>query len=190
MTFQQMKSSDDTTKIKAIAVHSSIDLLRDVERPNLHHHRFLPTSSLIDTPSIAVDNYNIHINNISYKQSPIEPYRIQLSTTDNESPSSSIQNPYHRLSVEPYRIQLLSLNWMCSSFGNFSQPTACIATRFGECSCSLLDRLWYLYSYIYRRVSSNTTTIIVPLLLLFFVAVILMPTTDTPPTSTTVPNIR
>ena len=136
-----MKSNDVSTQIEAIAVHSPIDLLRDVERPNLHHHQFEPTSALIDTPSIAVDNYNIHINNISYKQSPIEPYRIQLSTTDNESPSSSIRNPYQCLPVEPYRIQLPSLNWMCSYFGNFSQSTACIATRFGECSCSLLDRL-------------------------------------------------
>mmetsp|Transcript_32062 Transcript_32062/g.32470 ORF Transcript_32062/g.32470 Transcript_32062/m.32470 type:complete len:177 (-) Transcript_32062:648-1178(-) len=176
MAFQQMKSSDDSTQIEAIDVHSPIDLFQDVQLPNLHHHQFASTP-LIDTPSIAVNNYSIHINNISYKQSPIEPYRIQLSTTDNESPSSSIHNPYHRLSVEPYRIQLPSLNWMCSYFGNFSQSTACIATRFGECSCSLLDRLWYLYSYIYRRVSSNTTTIIVPLLLQFFL-LLLMPTTD------------
>ena len=35
-------------------------------------------------------------------------------------------------------------------FGCFSQSTACIATRFGECSSTLLDKLWYTYSYIYK----------------------------------------
>ena len=32
--------------------------------------------------------------------------------------------------------------------GDFSQSVACIATRFEECSSTLLDKLWYLYSYI------------------------------------------
>ena len=52
--------------------------------------------------------------------------------------------------------QLPSLNWICSYFGNFSQSTTCIATRFGEYSFTLLDKLWYTYSYIYKP---TTTTI-------------------------------
>ena len=64
----------------------------------------------------------------------------------------------------------------------FSQSNACIATRFEECSLTMLDRLWYLYSYIYNQVSSNTPTIIIPILL-FIVVAILMATTDHPTTS-------
>ena len=65
---------------------------------------------------------------------------------------------------------------MAIGVGGFSQSTAYIATRFRECSLTMLDRLWYLYSYIYNQVSSNTSTIIIPILL-FFVVVILMPPT-------------
>ena len=63
-----MKSSDDSIQIEAM-VFLPIDLLQDSQR------------SLIDTSSIAVGIYNIQHNNISTKQSPIEPYTIQLSTT-------------------------------------------------------------------------------------------------------------
>ena len=70
-------------------------------------------------------------------------------------------------------------------FGCFSQSVACIATRFGECSPTLLDKLWYLYSYIYNTVSSNTTTLIIPILL-FLVVVILMPPTTRSATSSIV----
>ena len=51
--------------------------------------------------------------------------------------------------------QLPAMNWFCSYFGNFSQSTACNAVGFGECSSTLLDKLWYTYSYIYKP----TTTI-------------------------------
>ena len=62
--------------------------------------------------------------------------------------------------------------------GDFSQSIACKATRFRECSSTSLDRLWYLYSYIYDRVSSSTTPLIIISFLLFFVVAILMsPTT-------------
>ena len=97
----------------------------------------------------------------------------------------SLWNLLQRLLVEPFlpklvgRIdsQLPLLNWICSYFGNFSQSTACNATRFGECSSTLLDRLWYTYSYIYHRASSNTTTIITRILLSVGV-VVLVTTTD------------
>ena len=64
-------------------------------------------------------------------------------------------------------------------FGCFFQSAACIATRFGECSTTLLDRLWYLYSYIYHQASSNSTTVIIPILL-FLVVALLMPSTALP----------
>ena len=44
----------------------------------------------------------------------------------------------------------MSLNQIYSYFGDFSQFTACNAIRFGECSSTSLDKLWYAYSYIYR----------------------------------------
>ena len=101
--------SGNSIQIEAIE-NSPIDLLRGVERPNLHHHWFEPPSSLIDTPSIAVSTYDLQYNNISTKKLSIEPYRIQLLTTDNEPTSPLVRNPNQRLPVEPYRIQLSSLN--------------------------------------------------------------------------------
>ena len=56
---------------------------------------------------------------------------------------------------------LRSLIRIYFGFNYFSQSIDCTATRFGECSTTLLDKLWYLYSYIYDCVSSSTTTIII-----------------------------
>ena len=43
--------------------------------------------------------------------------------------------------------------------GDFSQPIVCIVTRFGECSSTLLDKLWYTYSYIYKHTSNTVPDI-------------------------------
>ena len=43
--------------------------------------------------------------------------------------------------------------------GDFSQSIACIATRFGECSSTSLDKLWYTYSYIYKPTSTTVPDI-------------------------------
>ena len=81
--------------------------------------------------------------------------------------------------------QLPSLSWVGSYFEGSSQTTACNATGLGECLFSTaLDRLWYIYSYIYHQISSNATTII---FLLFFALAILMSTTNSStPTSSLV----
>ena len=92
-----------------------------------------------------------------------------LPTTDGRV--NSLWNLLQRLTVESSQLSLL--NRICSYLVNFSQSNACTVSRFGECSSTLLEKLWYLYSYIY-----NQATIIVPILL--FVIVILMPTTDQP----------
>ena len=42
------------------------------------------------------------------------------------------------------------LDWIYYYFGDFSQSTACISTRFRESSSTLLDKFWYTYSYIYK----------------------------------------
>ena len=41
------------------------------------------------------------------------------------------------------------LDQTCFSLDSFSQSTVRIATRFGECSSTLLHKLWHLHSYIY-----------------------------------------
>ena len=55
--------------------------------------------------------------------------------------------------------QLPLLNRICSYFGDFSQSTACNATRFEEFSSTLLDKLWYTYSYIYKPASTTVPDI-------------------------------
>ena len=72
-----------------------------------------------------------------------------------------------------------------TTFGCFSQSTACITTRFGECSTTLLEKLWYLYSYIYHQASSSSTIVIIPILL-FLVVALLMPSAALPTTSSIV----
>ena len=71
---------------------------------------------------------------------------------------------------------LLFFSWL-------SQSTVCIATRFGKCTLTFLDKLWYLYTYIYDRFKSIAT--FKTLLLSFAVVTTLMPTTK----NTTTPTI-
>ena len=64
----------------------------------------------------------------------------------------SIQQLLHLLPAEgdiPNKNNQRSLDQLCFSFDDFSQSTACIITRFRECSSTLLDKRWYLYSYMY-----------------------------------------
>ena len=129
----------------------------------------LPTdhvSSSIDTSSIAITHYNNQHTSILHKQSPIAVstllklvgrFDTQLSTTNNKASLllesvgriDSFWILLQRSSVEPLLpksigrtgFQLSLLNRICSYFGSFSQSTACNATRFGDCSYTLLDRL-------------------------------------------------
>ena len=116
------------------------------------------------SPSNSVANYNIQRNNILDIDTNNE-----ASTLPDYGRVESLCPLLQRLTVESLLpdyggidSQLPPLNWICSYFGDFSQCTACSATRFRECSSTLLDKLWYLYLYIYNRASSNTT-IIIPL---------------------------
>ena len=61
----------------------------------------------------------------------------------NQSLSDGYDQYQHRLDLMYFYV------------GYFSQSNACIATRFRECSSTLLHKLWYTYSYIYKP----TTTI-------------------------------
>ena len=130
-------------------------------------------NSPTNTSSIALTNYDFQPTSRLIIQLPIEPtlpkfWRFVtqlLSTTNNKASTllicfervNSLWFPLQRLSVDSLlpnsgRIdtQLPSMNWVCSYFEGFSQTTACTATSFWECSSTLLDRLWYLYSYIYE----------------------------------------
>ena len=138
-----------------------------------------------DTSSIALTNYNIQRISILSHPSPTRPLTLnnEASTLPAYGRVASLPSLIHRSTVEPLlpvygRIdsQLSPMSWSCSCFDDFSQSTACIATRFGECSSTMLHKLWYLYSYIYNQVSSNTTTIIIPILLFFVVAILMPPT--------------
>ena len=92
MLFQQMKSNN--RMIEAVGVQLPTNQLKEDLSLN---------SSLIDTPSIAVANYNIQHNSLLHKQSPIDPlllpanWRIvsQLMSTNKEAlspPASSIKS--------------------------------------------------------------------------------------------------
>ena len=92
------------------------------------------------------------------------------------------------LHLSPYQFVIAStgnnkqpLIGICFSFIDFSKSTACNVIRFRECSLTLLDKLWYLYSHIYKRIPLNATTIVFTLL--FFIVVILMPNTEHTSTS-------
>ena len=162
MALQQVKSGE--RMIEADGVQSPTDRLNIAS---------------IDTPSIALVNYNIQSTNIESTELP------QESTDPVITLSRSLQLPTElpQESTDPV-IKLRSLNRLCSYFGCFSQSIACIVTRFGECSTTSLDKLWYLYSYIYRFISSNTTTIRTRLLL--FVVVVILMTTTNPPTKSSI----
>ena len=167
--YQQMKST------------CSFQLEDSVERSSLNDDG-LPSSA----PSNAVANYNhIQPNLLSHERSRIvneslftDTYTFSsmvrytvhsdnaldsLNNTDSSSVVVLVQYTVH----SEYDLDFDER----STFGveDFSQSFACIATRFGECSSTLLDKLWYLYLYIY-----STTTII---LLLFIVAILMPPTT-------------
>ena len=176
MIFQQMKISD-SIKIEADGVQSPTDQSSNNSCMNITTTNS-SQKSLVNTPSISFGNYNIQRNNISHKQSPLEPFKTQLSPTDKKI-TTNASNPTQRSPLRPVlpdSYSASSLTRIYFYFGNFSQSIACIATRFGECSLTLLHKLWYFYSYIYHQLSSNTTTIIVTILL-FVVVVILMTTT-------------
>ena len=116
--------------------------------------------SSTDISSIAITNCNLHP--ISKLQSAIEDSTLPLPTLTLKNQRSltddSLWFPFQRSSVDPSLInrglQLPSMNWVCSYFEGFSQSTTCNAIRFGECSLTLLDRLWYLYSYIYKPLTT------------------------------------
>ena len=145
MPSQQMKGCD-SFQIETVGVKSPIN----------------HDSSLIDTSSIAITNYNNQCTSILHKLSTIVASMlpksiVQLLSTNNKSsllPKSlerigSLCHLLQRSSVEPllpkllgiYGSQLPLLNRICSYFSNFSQSAACNATAFGECSSTLLDRL-------------------------------------------------
>ena len=195
----------DSIKIETVGDSPTNQLNVEICCSSLNAHRLQlggltltqSISSPIDTSSIALTNYNFQCTSIL--QSP-----SQLKTTNNKDVQRSpvatgrvdfLSNLLQRSTVDPLYppeiggidSQLPMMNRICSYFEYCSQSTACIATSCGECGLyTSLDKLWYTYSYIYKRVSSITTTIIVPFFLLFLVAVLLMPTTDTPTTSSSI----
>ena len=117
--------------------------------------------------SNAVANYNIQRDSILCHQSPTRPLtpnnKASLLPVYGRDTHKSLCPLLQRSTVEPLLpvygrldLQLTPLTWICSYFGYCSQSTTCNATRFGECSSTLLDKLWYTYSCIYKP---TTTTI-------------------------------
>ena len=115
-------------------------------------------------PSHSVANYDHHNTNISTTRSTA----IGSLCHDTKSLLPELFTGYNDLDLTLKLLSLLSPeaepsrhnnNWLLFQFyfpfDDFSQSTACIANRSGECSSTLLDKLWYTYSYIYK----TTTTI-------------------------------
>ena len=147
-------------------------LLEDSDELALLNDDGLPSSA----PFNAVTNYDHSNTSISHKQStnksiPKTPYGhgfslllvADIESLPPETPNGhvdkdtiSIQKLLQLSSTETPIIghggnnkQLLDR--FCFSWYGFSQSTACNVTRFGECSSTLLDKLWYTYSYIYSN---------------------------------------
>jgi len=114
-------------------------------------------------PSNAVAIYDHHHTSISNGPSTVISSPIAATTllsidaiVDNERlPLPDLLLSSMLMPVGPTGNQRF-LDRFYSYFDAFSQSTACIATGFGECSSTLLDKLWYLYSYIYKP---TTTTV-------------------------------
>jgi len=184
MLSQQMRSCD-STKIEAVVPSATgplknqdacrfvtiVPMLPTCSQLGLNCRHLSPT----DTPSIALTNYNFHPT--SKLQSTIEDSTLPLPTLipktqrfDRDAcrfvPITTMLttcgvlglNCHHPSPIDDslrFPFQRSSVDWVYSYFEDFSQSTACNAIRFGECSSTSLDRLWYLYSYIYKP----TTTI-------------------------------
>ena len=58
--------------------------------------------------------------------------------------------------------------WPNTYFDDVSQSTGCIASRFWEIVSTLLNKLWYTYSYIYKMI-----------IILILLTIVVMPTTKT-----------
>lgn len=147
MLIQQLKSSK--RKIEAVGVQSLTGWLRE----DSSHKSFA-----IGTPYITLSNYNIQHKNISYTngkdllQECLKNYCIKpLLNPHQQLPTNLLQECQKSCHIGLVQ----SLNQIWSYFEYFSQSTVCIATRFGEGNTTLLNKLWYLYSYIYKP----TTTI-------------------------------
>ena len=174
---QQMKSYDGI-KIETVGVQLPTDQLKEeLFRLNLHSrttggvslNRHL--SSPIDTSSIAITNYNIQRNSIllchQLPTQSLTPPNNEASMLPDYGRVELLFSLLYRSTVGPLipdygRIdsQLTPMNWICSYFGDCSQSTICNATRFGECSSTLLDKLWYTYSYIYKPKQPFATELI------------------------------
>ena len=150
--------------------------------------------------SNSVANYNVQYKNISQKLSPIidplllffERVDSQLATTDKKGSFAPLSGEINSLLNPPQHSPVTlhsfarrvdshppSLNRIYYYSEGCSQSMACIVNRFGECCLTLLNKLWYTYSYIYK-VSSNSTFYYN---LFVVVVVILMLTTHQPTTS-------
>ena len=157
MLLQQLHSMR-SIKIEADDVHLPTGQLNGEYAPH--------ECSLIDTPSIAVANYDNQYTSM-YRQllitltpvNHIVHLKDELEYRDFES-IQPLLNYYHnnhlKEELTPCDIKQPLLYWIYYYFGDFSQSTACNAIRFGECSLTSLDKLWYTYSYIYKP---TTTTI-------------------------------
>ena len=132
-----------------------------------------PTDQLInssDTPSITFANYNHQYNNMyePFACGDVGTYiRKELhNPPDEESEFGYFEliqpsaNHYHGNHLKKMNCdsQRPWLDLMYYYIRNFSQSMACIATRFGECSLTMLHKLWYNYTYIYHHASPNTAT--------------------------------
>ena len=154
MLSQQMKSGD--RMIEADVVQSATDRLHPVDTPSITFANYNNQSNnLYDHPSLVAMVHTISRNH------PLRGPMVSISERDFELIQPSLTR-YHvnRQHENPsmsdcYDSHQPRLALMYYYLGNFSQSTACIASRFGECSSTMLHKLWYTYSYIYKP----TTTI-------------------------------
>ena len=126
-------------------------------------------------PSNSVGNYNQHHPHLlSNERTTVtallitDTYALSPGAQQQELPSAnvfeSLNDPSSLLLEGTQHVPSTTLDLeingrLAIGFGDYSQPTACIATRFGECSSTSLDKLWYTYSYIYIPASTTVPNI-------------------------------
>ena len=130
---------------------------------SMHSLHLEDVGESVNNPSITVANYNQE-----QRHSPIlHDSQGTCILIDNGCSSDSQQRHSPILYTDSHGTCTLfnkSLNWIRYFLGKISQSTR---SGFGESSSNtLLGKLWYTYSYIYR------------IIILILLAILLMPTTD------------
>ena len=142
MLSQQMRSSD-CIKLEDGDLQLSL-LPSNLVGNYIHHH----TNNIPNEPSTVIDSLITDTYSLLLAELLVVRSDNALELLNTFSLSPVVRNDVHSDDDNLHEQSTIGVD-------DFSQSIACIATRFRECGSTLLDKLWYTYSYIYKP----TTTI-------------------------------